>query len=269
MEREKEIHEAIRLDARLSEKLNKLNKGYNFINLDPMNRRYRIEVKLFVELDLEGREDNLFIDHNLPMRYCYGDDSFQTFLRELSAWVKKPCYIPRSIHRKSKLGSYDMRKTTDCRQVEIRPADVAVVVHDVAREYLKQKHGVDDFQKVVLDLLAQQKRATKGQIRAIDRWVYLEERKLHLDKAVESDDGYYSYREDNTQKFKLSIEEYNKRLKDIEKEMRELAKKHRFLDIEDVRFRYLEEGEDEDCDEYDDYDDDEDDEDDEEECDEY
>ena len=252
--KEKEIHESIRRDFRLSQRLRKLNKGYNFININPETRPYKVELVLSVELDLNGRHECLSVYHNLPLsQYRDDEQDFESFLQDFSEWVKRPFYVPRNFNRKDKLDGYCLNGSIHCRRVTVQMSDVTVIVHQVARQHLEREYGEKDFAKVMAELLAAQKPATREQMRAMDRWVLLEERKLYLEKAVEPSNYRHSYSEpeDETQKFIISVEVYNKELKAIEKEMRHLAREREFLNIERVSFHYLHKDEEtEDTDDY-------------------
>ena len=248
MERqEKQIHEAIRDDQRLFQRLKRLNNGYNFFNIDPEKRPYKIELVVQVELTLQGADESLSVFHNLPFyKYSYGteeEQKWEGFLEALSKWVSKPLWAPRSFDRGDEQELYHLKEQIHCRRVSLQMSDVAVVVHEVAKEYLKRKYGIDSFEKLVAEHLGRQRDATRDELKAIDRWVCLEERKVFLDKAVEGRRHGYSYErtEDKTARFSMSVADYNAEMKGIEKEMRKLAKRHEFLNIEEARFHYIDE----------------------------
>ena len=228
---ERQMHEAILSDVRLRQRLRNLNRGYNLLNIDPDKRPYRIEVTLHVKLDLEEHTEELKAHHKLPFSSGWDDleeDDFEAFLRELAEWVKRPLAKPRSFNRKDTTCGYYGHESIHYRRTTLHMSDVAIIVHSVAREYLKRRYEIEDFRTVVAKLLAKQRDATKEEAKAIDRWVYLEERRLHLDEAVEHE----------TQ-LGITTDEHDDRLKTIENEMQKLARKHEFLDITSVSFRYL------------------------------
>ncbi len=228
---ERQMHEAILRDVRLRQRLEQLNKGYNLLNIDPQKRPYRIEVTLHVTLDLREHTEELKVHHKLPFSSGWEDleeDDFEDFLRELSEWVKRPLCKPRSFNRKDTTCGYYGYESIHYRRTTLHMSDVAIIVHSVAREYLERRYGIADFGKVVAELLPSQRDATRKEAKAIDRWVYLEERKLHLEEAVR-----------HKTQLGISADEHDDKLKAIENEMRKLARKHEFLDIEGVSFHYL------------------------------
>ena len=240
-----QIHNNILLDIGKKQKLDRWNKGYNFANLDNSNKPYKIEVLLEIDLNLFEKNAELTVRHNLFSKYYDDSVGFENFISEFSNFVSQPFYMLRNFNRKdNKVSEWELDKI-DIRKKVIKFSDINIVVYKEAKQYLKDKHKIDDFSKVIKDLLKKQRNTTKDEIKAVDRFVYLQEKMNNLMNMVGnenvSDYGYgYEADEDKTKKIGITKEIYNKELKKIENEIKALSKKYGFFKIDEQDFKYAE-----------------------------
>lgn len=240
-----EIHKNILSDERKKQKLDRLNRGCNFANLDNSNKPYKIEVLFEVDLNLFEKNVKLVVRHNLFSDYYDESVGFENFIREFDNFVSQPFYIPRNFNRKdNKLDKWELDKIAIRKKI-INSSDINIVVYKIAEQYLKKKYKIDDFSNVVKDLLKKQRNATQDEIKAVDRFVYLREKMSNLMAIAGREnvcDYSYCYNadEDETRKISITKETYNRELKEIENEMKELNKKYSFLEIDEQDFRYAE-----------------------------
>ncbi len=237
-----QIHNNILLNERKKQKLDRWNKGYNFVNLDNSNKQYKIELLLEIDLNLFEKTVELAVRHNLFNSYYDESVGFEDFIRDFKDFVSKPFYIPRNFNRKNnKLGKWELDKIATRRKV-VNLSDINIVVYESAEQYLKKKYKIEDFRKVVKGLLKKQRDATKDEMKAVDRFIYLREKMDNLiDMVGRQNISDYGYCErDETKRISITKEIYNKELKKIEIEMKALNKKYRFLKIDEQNFRYAE-----------------------------
>jgi len=233
-------------DYGYEQKLQRENKGYNFLNIDKAKRKYKIEFLLEVSMNFKETEKELIVRHNIDTdysSYC-DDDDFETFIKALDEMCAKPYYVPRNFNRKeNKLSSWDLRDIL-LRNKIINFADINVVVYQQAQKYLKQKYKIDDVEKVIKEMLDKQRYATKDEIKAIDKWVYLKGKiKTLKSRSRENNEyGYCRYRENTDKTITLSLtkKEYNEKLKKIENQMIKLAKSYKLFKFNKNDFDYLE-----------------------------
>lgn len=240
--------ESVSIDVnsyKYKQRLYKINRGHNFLNLDEKRvmreKKYYISVTLETEMDLLKKEEIIEINTNLELsdnyRYHYEGYSLREFFGELEKWAKKPLVKLNFSNRKNKLSYYEIRES-DFREKSIDIKDIDISIGELAEKKLKQNKI--DFIGKVKEMLGLQKEADEEMQKALDRYIQLKERILQLETFIDKrDDSYYSYsrEKDKTTKIMLSPQEYNKELKKVETEMKALAKKLNVGVRED--FRYL------------------------------
>ena len=95
------LHEIIRRDFILQQRLQKKNKGINFFNINSSTEQgYKIDVMLEIHLDLKETRVNLHINTDLPFMNCWKSYDFDSFVKEFKEWALLPYYIPRQCNRK-------------------------------------------------------------------------------------------------------------------------------------------------------------------------
>jgi len=246
----KEIHEDKYNDMRYSIGLEKRNQGFNFFNIKPKNKKYYIEVMLLIDLNLKEKTSRLVVRTDLPFTdYSYRydnpydkEDKIKDFLKEFREWAKQPYYIYKNLNRKNPVGSYTL-SISGLRKEKISFAEINFIIGELAEEYIKNIYLMD-FKEEIKKIIALQREATREEKRAVKRWIYLKEKIKRLEEFVGKDrsEYSYSYREDKdkTLKIPLTKKEYNKKLKVIEKEIRELAKKYpSFFNVSESDFKYF------------------------------
>ncbi|MDP8216007.1 MAG: hypothetical protein P9L98_01630 [Candidatus Kaelpia imicola] len=235
-----EIHEKIKEDIKLQQRLDRRNKGVNLFNIIPEYKRYGIIVKLEVSLNLAETKAEISISTDLPFVGYYETHGLDSFVAEFTRWVKIPQYIPRNFNRKeNKMSMWEM-ENLNLKKVSVNFEDIDIVVYPMAKKFLAEK-GICYFPKVVKKLCSLQKETTKLQIKAVDRYIYLlEEIKSLKDRIGKEKNYYYSCDEDKTLKLYISKKEYNNQLKEIEKELKEITKKNPFLEFPESKIEYEE-----------------------------
>jgi len=224
------------------DKLFRINKGYNFFNLEQKEKKYFIEVMLETYLNLKEKTETIRIETNLPTNASWRNlRSLEVidFLNELEEFVKKPLVKIRNFNRKNKLQSYEIGGLKDkFRDKTLKFEDINITIGELAEKKLKAI-GIDNFKKKVKEILNLQKTADNKIQELVDRFVKLKEKMLILNELVK-DNEYYGYREnrDDTIKIKLTPLEYNKKLKKVETEIKEIAEKLG-IEVRDYDFKYL------------------------------
>ena len=236
-----EIHKKIKWDSILRQRLDRNNKGANLFNITSKAKHYEILVKLEISLNLAETKAEISISTDLPFaQYSYEAYDFDSFVREFKEWAKMPQCIPRNFNRKeNKMGEWEMQDL-NLRKVSVNFSDIDIEVYPMAQKFLAQK-GIRDFPKAVKKLCSLQKKATKSQIKAVDRYIYLlEEIKSLKDRAGKEKNYYSYYNEDKTLKLYISKKEYNNHLKEIEKELKGIVKENSFLKSPESEIEYEE-----------------------------
>jgi hypothetical protein len=233
----------------VAQKLEELNKGFNFFNFTQTKKKYYIKVNLVVTQDLKTREevldvrDNLYVTH----RGYYKEYDVVDFLKDLKEFSEKPLAKIMTISRKGYgyNGNYSYNSYSNgyseikdkIRTETINFSDIEISIGDLAREKLKK---IDiDFESEVKEILKKQKDINKEMQEKVNRYVFLEEKISMLKSLIKEESRYsYSYNKpkDNTSKIILSPNEYNTKLKEIETEMRELEK---YFGLKEMRFDYI------------------------------
>jgi len=224
------------------DKLFRINRGYNFFNLEQKEKKYFIEVMLETYLNLKEKTEEIRVRTDLPTYTNWSNlRSLKVidFLNELEEFVKKPLVKIRNFNRKNKLQSYEIDSLKDnFRDKTLKFEDIKITIGELAEKKLKEI-GIEDFKKKVKEILDLQKTADKKTQELVDKFVQLKEKMLILNELVR-DDEYYSYSKnrDDTMKIKLTALEYNKKLKEVETEIKEIAEKLG-IEVRDYDFKYL------------------------------
>jgi len=246
------MNELERMNSELNgtkiQRLSRLNKGFNFANINRELRKYKVEVMLSVSMNFEENRAVLIVRHNLDgiNRYSYSSDCYKyggvvlaEFLCMLSDHASTIYYIPRSYNRKNLAQFNDI----SFRDNIINFADINFVIHEQAKKMLDRLKV--DFVHEVEEALKQQREATSFEIKAADRFIYLKEKISELkelaNKRVRYEYSNYRDDEDRSIQLKIGRTEYNKRLKEIEKEMKDISKRYDFIKFNKQLFDYFEE----------------------------
>ena len=214
------------------DRLYRLNQGYNFLNIDtkkPHKKEdYYIWVWLDVEQNLNETTEKVMVDTNLDVRGSWGNGyELETFFEDINLYSKKLLLnIKKTNNRKNKDNwDRDISHLRDnFRNRTIIFSDVKIGVGKLAERKLKEQ-GID-FRAKLKKILEQQQETDKKKQKLLDRFVYLKEKVLTLEKFFEKKYSY-SYsdeKKDRTYKIMISPEEYNQKLKAIEVEMTAIAK---------------------------------------------
>lgn len=218
-------------------KLEKLNNGFNFGNMDkPKERKYFVEVLLKTTINLKGKVEEVEVKHNLFSNYSYGDEDVIDFFEKLEEFAKKPLVKIRYFNRKSQVSTWGF--SDKFRNKTIKFLDIEISIGELAEQKLKKMDI--DFKEKIKELLDLQKKDDKAQ-KFVDRYVFLKEKMLTLDECVGKKKESYSYgkKADETLKIVLlTPEQYNEKLKEIETEMREIAEKFG-ISISEYDFKYI------------------------------
>ena len=236
-------------EALIQRRLEKVNKGYTFENINEADRKYKIEFLLEVSMNLEGKDEEIAVKHNLPFidnySYSYEDgevNNLKAFFSALNEFAVKPFYILRSFNRKNKFSDYEIKQQIPIRDTILNFADINIVVYEQAKEWLKSniKEDVSEFIKGILD---KQREATQIEKNAIDKFIYLLEQAKELKDKLNGSayhHNHYDNREDTkTIKFGITKKEYNDRLKIIENKLKTCTKKFGLLQIPTLEYEKI------------------------------
>lgn len=225
------------------QKLDRLNKGFNFFNFTQTEKKYYIKVNLVVKQNLEEREETLEVDTNIYSNgYYYREYDVEKFLKDLEDFCSKPlAEVIRTNKKERGYGYYgsgiDLREIeNEIRDKTIKFSDIKIEIGELARQKLKELNI--DFENRVKDLLSKQKSISKDKQIKINRYVFLREHLKMLKSLITEESNYYSYNKpkDNSLKIMLNPNEYNDRLKEVEKELRILEKS---LEITPYKIEYI------------------------------
>lgn len=234
------------LDGLVMEKLGKLNKGFNFLNLVQTEKKFYIEVELKVTQNLKERDEVINIKTNLDLPNgnhsgYWGDYDVVEFLNDLTEFCKNPLAEIRTTNRKEKLGYYDLNGIKNkIRDKTIKFSDIKISIGKLAQKKLERLDI--DFENQIKSILQKQKDADKETQNKINRYILLREKMGVLKSLIEYKEDYgYSYSgygkpKDDTLKMTLSLQEYNKKLKEIEIELRKLEK---YFGLRETEMKYV------------------------------
>jgi hypothetical protein len=227
------------------QRLVKLNNGFNFGSLFKKeevkrSKKYFIEVILKTSINLKEKDEELEVRNDLLGYYHSSyEQGIESFFKDLEEFVKKPLVNITNFNRKEEVSRYDLG--LNIRDKTINFSDVEIHIGELAEKKLKELDV--DFKEKVKEILSKQKKRDEKLQALVDRYVFLKESWLVLDKCVGKKKDSYSYsnrNEDKTQKLiLLTPEQYNLKLKEIEKEIRCIGKKLG-ITIGDYQFKYIE-----------------------------
>lgn len=234
------------LNGLVMQKLDKLNKGFNFFNIVQTEKKFYIEVELKVTQDLKSKEEVINVKTNLDIPNgshsgYWGNYDVVDFLADLEKFCESPFAEIRTTNRKETLGHYelsDIRHKT--RDKIINFSDIKITIGNLAKKKLEVLEI--DFENQIKGILKKQKYIDKETQDKIDRYVFLREKMEILKSLVGYKEDYgYSYNnygqpKDNTLKMTLSPQEYNDKLKEIETEIRKLEK---FFGLKETEMKYV------------------------------
>lgn len=229
----------IRIDG---QRLFRINNGHNFYNLKHKDKKYFIEVMLESTIDLLNKDESIIVKTDLPIKssdWRYEREfDIVDFLKEIKDFVKKPFIKINTANRKNTISSWKLGDIEDnFRNENLNVSDLKIVVGELAKNKLKY-----NFEKKIKEILALQKTATDKRIQErVNRFFELKEKILFLEDFVgkSKNDYYNSYdrKKDDTIKLSITTLEFNQQLKEIEKEIKGIAKE---LNIERIGdFDYL------------------------------
>ena len=221
------------------QRLMRINKGYNFGNLQQTEKKYFVRVMLETTIDLREKEEIIEVDTDLPVEnggYWHSDIEVINFLKELEEFVSLPLVKIRHFNRKNKVSTYGF--SDKFRDEIIKFSDIDITIGELAEKKLKVI-GIEDFKKKVKEILALQKGLDEKIQKLIDRFIQLHENIETLKECVGKErDSYYGDTIDRTLKIELTSSEYNKKLKEIEKEIRKIAGKLK-IKVDRYDFKYI------------------------------
>ncbi|NQV08897.1 hypothetical protein HQ529_03540 [Candidatus Woesearchaeota archaeon] len=228
--------EAWELFQELRDKENKVGRGFNLLSKPLKDRQYYVKVLLETELNLVDRETELKVDSNLPFM-SYRTGSVKEFIKELVEWVNTPRFKISLRHNRRQNNVPSSWDLSDFREKHIE--NVKITIGEQAKEELKKVFKFD-FTTEVQRLMALQRDATDDEEIDFERFWYLINEVKSLDNMKKWERRGYSYNSDvdNSCKIGFTKQEYNKRLRELEKELKALCKKHPILRMPSI---YLEE----------------------------
>jgi len=228
----------------LREKLRFENKGRNLLGeLEGVSEKYYIKVYTVGSKNLLESEEKVVVEHNLPFRsYSYGwECELNQFFGHLKEWVKTPhhLFIQKRYNRRrgNEISEWDL---PDFREKRVTFQEIDIQITERAKHLLKLNF---DFVGEVKKQLELQRELTKEEAKDFEQYFWLLNCRKDLKRKYHSsNDSYYGYSEDRdlTISMQLSAEEYNKRLKQIEKEVKAIMKKHKgVVDFKPPSFDYI------------------------------
>ena len=229
----------LRWNAQVIEKrLEKVNKGYTFDNIDAEKRKLKIEFLLEVKMNLEERNNKIIVKTNIEGLIHYGGSGLKDFFKDLNEFATGVYYIPQTFNRKGTYSAYRYNNLP-LRDITLNFADINIVVYEQARDYLKSKNI--DVVDLIKKSLNQQRNATTIEKNAVDRYTYLCEQIDTLNSRLKksNDYGYYGQDRDKTIKLEIDKKEYNKELKIIEGKLKTCIKKFPLLEMPKLRYEEI------------------------------
>jgi len=213
------------------------NKGFNFLNIDEIeNKEFFIDVYVKREQTLLKEEEDIVVNSNLGIREyrSYGGTDVFSFLEELEDFCKKILFFDvKSSNRKnmpSHYGDIDTLKDKT-RDRTLIFSTIKIRVTESAEELLKEE-GIENFKEEIKKMLDLQQKTTKSKQKLIERFIYLKEKELTLKNFLGKNNVVerYSYNKKPKESSRILItkEEYNQKLKNIEIEMKAIAKELSF-----------------------------------------
>jgi len=217
----------------------KKNRGFNLLSSNKKNSHFYISVMKDVEVDLNGVASEIIVESNL-IRYYGGNSGVEKFFSELQNYLSVPFYKPfiqNAKRQENKISVYscDLR----LRERDFEFSEIKIEIGKLAEEELKSL-GID-FCAEVKKIVDKKRVATAQEEKDFERVSYLAQRIADLERQL-GKRGYNYYgnygnnSDDKTIPIKISAEEYNQKLKEIEFEFKEMSKKYPFLKIPSMDF---------------------------------
>jgi len=224
------------LNSIIQQKLERLNKGTNFLNFEKP-KRYYIKVMLNVTQDLKRKDEEISVNTNLSFGRYY-NYNVEEFLKDLENFVKTPLGKVITTNRKVELRYGELNNIKNKIRTEtIKFSDIDIEIGELADKKLREQGII--FEEKVKKLLKQQDESKSDKIqRKVDTYVRLKEQIEVLKNLLgkERDSYYYGNTpQDETIKLTLSPQEYNKKLKEIEVQLRKVEKEFG-LDEEQLKY---------------------------------
>jgi hypothetical protein len=218
----------------------KKNRGMNLLNWKK-DSPFFISVMKEVSINLARMSDKIVVDTNLCS--CYGRTSnIKSFFSDLENYLSIPYYKPfiqnaRRQENKASIYSCDL----SLRENDFEFSDIKIEIGELAEEELK-KLGID-FCADVKKIVSKKRIATIEEEKDFERASYLAQRIRDLERQLgkraysySSSYGNYGDNKDETIPIKISAEEYNQKLREVETELKQFSKKYPFLKIPTMTF---------------------------------
>ncbi len=228
------------------DRLERINKGHNFLNFKQTEKsRYYVRVMLEATQNLKSKEEQIVVKSNfsfLDFEYRWEGVSVDDFLKELTAYSKKPLAIFRTSNRKEKVSSWNLRgieKAIRTKKIEFKDIEITIGI-------LAEKKLRFDFKDKVKEILKEQKKSNKQEQELVDRFIRLREKVLLLKNLIgKKQNSWNSYGEakDDSIKIQLTDSEYDEQLKVIELELRKIGKKFNITDVGEFDYKEQEQEE--------------------------
>lgn len=219
----------------IEQRLEKKNRGMNLLNADTVNQptRFFIKVESVEKLTLTKHFVNISVKTNLEFgRYCWNGQPLAEFIKDLQQFVALPRFKYHAVwnrkdeHKPSTWGDLTTFRT---QHIEFDNLDITV-----GKDAEKRVAGFRDEVKAIL---AKQRDATSEEVKDFERYHYLFQRVADLKGQLDNKDSRRygnGWENDNTIKFSIGTDSYNKQLVVVGKELQALKKKHPFLELPDI-----------------------------------
>lgn len=219
------------------------NKGYNFLNVDNIitreEKNYYIHILLDVELNLKKQREEIVVETNLSIdndRYWRYGIELEEFLKKLKELCKKPLLKLKKTSNRKKTPYFDRDLSNledSIRDKTILFEDIDISIGKLAKEKLNNRNVVEEIKNI----LKEQEKTNEINQKLLNRFVYLKDKVLTLNCFLNKKNEYSYHKEkDRTTKLLITDKEYNQKLKEVEDEMKQIAKK---FNIELNEFDYL------------------------------
>lgn len=213
------------------QQLDRINKGTTFFNIGERynGKKYYIKVFLKISQNLKEKEEKIEVDSNLPVSSSYWDreNEVNQFLEKLKNYVNRPLANIR-IPAKSVISTWELSSIRDnLRRETLTFSDIEFEIGDLARK------RIGNFEEQVKEILGEQKEDNSTQ-KKVNSYVRVMEKVYSLKNLLCKKDHQET---DETIKLPITPEEYNTKLKEIEKELRVLEKE---FNLREANLEYIE-----------------------------
>jgi len=242
-----EVYDEYRKLRDREEKLTKNNKGLNLLGnfIERKPRGFYISLMVETKVNLKGKKENIDISSNLPFfsySYSYDKKGIQDFLDKLKEYCKKPFYkFPKQRNRKAD-NKMSMWRLPNFREEKILFEEIDFRIGEKAVGKLHKDKL--DFVEVVKSILKYQKQITNEEETDFNKYFLLCERIEDLKRQINHKENYgygYGYKKvtDTTLTFEITKEEFNKKLKVLEMELKSLCDKYEVLTMPNIRYKEI------------------------------